>query len=316
MTAVLVVGAGSIGARHARNLRARGAEVVVVDADDERAAATATAVGCRSMPLPPLEEADFEAIVIATPTNLHAEQTRAALEGGARLLVEKPLGCTEAEVADLAAHRDRVMVGFNLRFHEPVRRVVELARSGAVGPVESVRLWFGSWLPDWRPQVDYRSTYSANAAQGGGVLLDAIHELDVLAWLAGEPGSLSIAGSVVATVGPLALDVEDTVRALFRHRDGWVAEVALDYLSRRYRRGIEVVGREATARFDWARAVIEVEGASTFASFPARHPVAASYELEADAFLAFVEHGTPPPVDAETALHSLRLTDAIRAAAG
>src|SRR5205823_5521442 len=97
--------------------------------------------------------------------------------------------------------------------------------------------------------------------------------------------------------------------------DGWVAEVELDYVSRRYRRGIEIVGTEATARFDWARNVIELEDGDGCEAWPATAAVEASYVREAERFLAFVEHGTPPPVGGAEGCESVRLAEAIRAAA-
>src|SRR5947209_4960132 len=82
------------------------------------------------------------------------------------------------------------------------RRTVALVHAGKAGRVSAVRLWFGSWLPDWRPNVDYRTTYSARANLGGGVLLDAIHELDLCLWLlGGEP--VDVIGAVVGRFGPL-----------------------------------------------------------------------------------------------------------------
>jgi predicted dehydrogenase len=205
------------------------------------------------------------------------------------------------------------MVGYNLRLHRPVEQLMELVHGGDVGDILSTRLWFGYWLPDWRPDTDYRSSYSARAALGGGVLLDAIHEIDLLVWLA-NGDAFDVVGSVVARFGPLEIDVEDTVAALLRHHDGWVADLTLDYLSRAYRRGIEVVGSKATARFDWARQVVELEGPNGPRSWPATAPVADSYRREAERFLAFVD-GAPPVVGGVEAARSVRLADAIRAAA-
>ena len=45
------------------------------------------------------------------------------------------------------------MVGYNLRLHPPVERAVSLVHDGAAGRLSALRLWFGSWLPDWRPHV-------------------------------------------------------------------------------------------------------------------------------------------------------------------
>ena len=306
---ILVIGAGSIGSRHAANLRAAGASVTVTDPDADRADRT-------SLPTVPfdLDRIDgYDGVVVASPTSVHREQAGAALATGARVLVEKPLSLSAADLDDQLTGSDRLMVGYNLRFHRPVRRLVELIRRGTVGTPTSIRLWFGSWLPDWRPQVDYRTTYSAKAALGGGVLLDAIHELDLLVWLLGTTG-YTVAGAVVDRLGSLEIDVEDSVVAVLRH-DHAVVEIALDYLSRRYRRGVEVVGTDATVRFDWARQVLEVEDAEQLTSEPDATPVARSYELEAEHFLAFVAGDAAPSVDGPTAAASILLADAIRQAA-
>lgn len=314
MTEVLVVGTGSIGARHARNLASLGADVTVTDVEVSRAAALANEVGGATRPLDAAVFDAHSAVVIASPTNQHATQAAAALAAGARVLIEKPMAVSASELAPLEQHRDRVMVGYNLRHHAPVEQLVGLVHSGRLGSIMSVRLWFGSWLPDWRPGVDYRESYSARAELGGGVLLDAIHELDLLLWIAGD-ARFEVVGATLARLSALEIDVEDTVRALLRHDDGWVAEIALDYVSRRYRRGIEVIGSEATARLDWAREVVELEDADEREVWPAARDVDPSYVREAERFLAFVEQGTPPAVDGVVGAQSVRLAEQIRAAA-
>jgi len=308
---VLVLGAGSIGARHARNLAAAGAHVSIADADPKRAALVE---GAQAEPLDLDRLEGYDGIVVATPTSFHRVHTEAALAAGARVLVEKPIAMLDDTLDALLAAGDRIMVGYNLRFHEPNQRLVGLVHDGRAGAVSAVRVWFGSWLPDWRPSVDYRQTYSARAELGGGVLLDAIHELDLLVWLMGD-ADFAVSSSVVARVGPLEIDVEDTVKALLRHSTGVVADVSLDYLSRRYRRGVEVIGDRATVRLDWARGVIEVEDGAHVEVEPIVSSVDRSYELEAAHFLAFVRDGVPPLVDGTTGAASLELARRIRDAA-
>lgn len=308
---VLVLGAGSIGARHARNLAAAGADVVIADADPQRATSVP---GTQSLALD-LDRLDgFDGIVVASPTTFHRQQSEAALATGARVLVEKPMALLDDSLEPLLAAADRIMVGYNLRFHEPCQRIVALAHEGRAGALSSIRVWFGSWLPDWRPTVDYRQSYSARANLGGGVLLDAIHELDLLVWLMGD-ADFRVVGSVVERVGPLDIDVEDTVKALLRHQSGVVADVSLDYLSRRYRRGVEVIGADATLRLDWARGVVEIEDADSLEVEPIVASVDRSYELEAAHFLAFVRDGVRPVVDGIVGAASLDLARRIRDAA-
>lgn len=309
---VLVVGAGSAGARHARTIAAADPNIDVSVTDPD--AARAAAVGLPTVPYREDGFDGFDGIVLASPTSLHAYQTRLALASGARVLVEKPMATTGSDAdAVAAAGGDRLMVAYNLRFHAPVARVMSMVHSGRAGELMNVRLWFGSWLPDWRPKVDYRETYSARRSLGGGVLLDAIHELDLLVWLAGDD-RFDVTGAVVDRIGPLEIDVEDTAWALLRHRDGYPVEVTLDYLSRRYRRGIEVVGHDATIRLDWARKVIEVETADAIDRQSAATSVAKSYELQAEHVVAFIRGDAPPVVGGHEGARSVRLAELIRAA--
>jgi predicted dehydrogenase len=253
----------------------------------------------------------YDGILIASPPAFHRAQLIAALPTGAKVLVEKPLSMTTDGLDALVIEgAGRVMVGFNLRLHPPVERFVRLVQTGVAGRVSAVRAWFGSWLPNWRPAVDYRTTYSARAELGGGILGDASHELDLLVWLLGR--DLEVLGSAVERNGPLELDVEDTVKALMRAQDGTVAEVSLDSLSRRYRRGIEVVGEQATIRLDWARGVLEVEGPNGVDVEPTSEDVGVSYQRQAERFVAFITEGRLPPVDVSIGAASVRLAERIR----
>lgn len=311
---MLVLGAGSIGTRHARNLLAAGAAVTVVDEDAGRSAVL-EAEGAVAATFPDVLGSRFNGAVVATPTSLHVEHVLLALELAERVLVEKPLAMTSEEAAPLLQPgvAERVAVGYNLRFHEPIRRLFDLVHAGEVGTVRGASLWFGSFLPDWRPSSDYRRSYSARADLGGGVLLDAIHEIDLLLWLLG-PGDYAVVGAVLDRVGGLEIDVEDVVAALLRGPRGELVELHLDYLSRRYRRGVEVLGDEATARLDWARAALEVEDAERLTRQAVDIPVARSYELQAQAFLDWVRGGTPLPVDATEGARSVALAEAIKRA--
>jgi predicted dehydrogenase len=91
--------------------------------------------------------------------------------------------------------------------------------------------------------------------------------------------------------------------------------VSLDYLSRRYRRGVEIIGADATARLDWARNVLEVEDERGVESNPADTPVAVSYRKQAEHFLRFLNGDAAAPVDAAEGARSVRLAAAIRDAA-
>src|SRR5438874_1395971 len=140
----VLLGAGSIGQRHLRNLQALGHEVVaVVDPDRARldAIQPLVAAGCRLV-VGEAEAlgADADAAVICSPTSRHVDQARAALRRGWHVFVEKPLAHTlegTAALVDEAARAGRtVLVGCNLRFLPSLQLVKRLLDGGRLEVVQ------------------------------------------------------------------------------------------------------------------------------------------------------------------------------------
>lgn len=82
-----------------------------------------------------------------------------------------------------------------------------LLNEGTTGKVLFVRSEFGQYLPDWRPEQDYRENYSARSSLGGGIILDSSHEIDYLRWFFGEIEQVYCRSSIQSE---LEVDVEDT----------------------------------------------------------------------------------------------------------
>ncbi|MGH7722072.1 MAG: Gfo/Idh/MocA family protein [Candidatus Dormibacteria bacterium] len=252
----LVLGCGSVGSRHARNLVSLGLELVVADVDEEASRTLAGATGATAVT--PGTAPHCELVVVATPSAHHVDDLRWALDRGADVFVEKPLAASRDGVATARAlarqHPDRiVMVGCNLRFSEGFAALS--ANLTAIGRPAALLVDYGWWLPAWRPAVDYRTTYSARRALGGGIVLDAIHEIDYTVALAGPVEDVQ--GSCVTT-GILEIDVEDVADITLRHRGGAQSHLHLDCLRRRYSRRCTVIGSEAEITWDVPRATVEL----------------------------------------------------------
>jgi predicted dehydrogenase len=299
-----VLGQGSIGRRHAGLLRDAGLDVVTFDPLNPSCAGSETEA---------LEAA--EVCVVASPSSEHARQARIAIAAGVPVLVEKPLAldATTARSLEEAATAAGVPLGvaMNLRFHPGVQAVRGAA--GEIGVVWRADAFCGSWLPGWRPGTDYRRSYSAQRALGGGVLLDAIHEIDYLTWILGAPTAVR---ATVATVSDLELDVEDTALLTLEFGDGALATITLDYLDRAYHRGARLVGASGTIEWDWARelVVVHTDGAEP-KQIVAPADAAPTYAAELRAFLDAVAAGDPPPVDAAAGRRALEVVDAARRSA-
>jgi predicted dehydrogenase len=125
----------------------------------------------------------------------------------------------------------------------------DFIKEGKIGRIFSYRVECGSYLPNWRPHLDYRKNYGAQAAQGGGVILDNIHEIDYARWIFGDP--LEVIG-VFGKVSALEIDTEDLAEIILSH-DRMVGNIHLDYLSKRYTRMIHAIGEDGDLLWEWHR---------------------------------------------------------------
>jgi predicted dehydrogenase len=186
-----------------------------------------------------------------------------------------------------------------------------LVDEGELGPIRQAQASFGYDLRRWRPGTDYRLSYSARADLGGGIVLDAIHELDYLTWLLGPARTVT---AVTGHVSPdLEIDVEDTALATLELESGALALIDLNFHEPAYRRGCLLIGSERTARWDWASATVTVcrhDGVDRI--IPADCEVRDTYRAEVADFLEAVESGRAPRTTAAEGLAALRLAQAIK----
>jgi predicted dehydrogenase len=272
---ILLTGLGSIGQRHARNLRALFGDGVELLA--YRVAKTVPLLDeeMRADPVGDVERAygirafdDLElalaqrpdAVLVTNPASLHVQVARAAAAAGAHLLVEKPLSNTfdgVEELIDLAERKGLVtLVGYQLRFHPGLQMLNGLLEREELGAVLGARFSFGEHLPDWHPWEDYRSGNAARADQGGGVVLAQIHDLDVAYALFGLPDRVFAVGGRRSS---LELEVEDTASILL-DCNGMPVHLHQDVVRRPPVRSYEVIGEHATAFWDYHANELRVTG--------------------------------------------------------
>ena len=246
----LVIGYGSIGARHARILMELGCRTSVVSRrkvdfpnafDDLAAALEAEAPKC---------------VVIANETSQHQRTLSELAKLGYKgtVLIEKPLF---HQYAALPPHSFKdVFVAYNLRFHPIIRRIKALLVDEQI---LSVQVYVGQYLPDWRPNSDYRTCYSASAEQGGGVLRDLSHELDYLCWLLGGWERVSAIGGHFS---PLEISSDDIFMLLMATPLCPAVTVQLNYLDRLGRRFMIINTVQHTIEADLGKGTVKVDSGS------------------------------------------------------
>jgi predicted dehydrogenase len=170
-------------------------------------------------------------VVIATPSALHAEQAIAALEAGAAVFCQKPLGRTAAEaqaVVEAARAADRLLgVDLSYRFTEGMRRIRELIAAGELGRIFAVDLAFhNAYGPD-------KPWFYDPALSGGGCMMDlGVHLADLALWALGFPEVAKVSSQLLAGGAPLAghkIQVEDYASATLELATGTVVRFACSW---------------------------------------------------------------------------------------
>jgi predicted dehydrogenase len=141
-----------------------------------------------------------------------------------------------------------------LRFHPLVQKIKAIIDSKELGPVYSARFEFGSYLPDWHPWEDHRTSYASRKELGGGVINTITHELDLIQYYFGEPISVQC---TKATFGKLSIETEEIAEACFEYKDKLVT-LHLDYLQKDYDRNIKILCDEGKIVWNWHENLVRV----------------------------------------------------------
>jgi predicted dehydrogenase len=237
MTAkILVVGTGSIGRRHAENLSSLGAKVTPVGWRGTSAGRIAD----------DLRSGQFDGMVIATATPVRLALISAAANASVPVYVEKPLAYTGEALRQIltaaAPVAGRSMLGFMMRYHPAFRDLAQADLSG------SFRFDFaiGHDVTQWRANWKFSESYASDP-QGGGVLLDLCHELDMAACL--FPG---LTVEAVSSLGHAAYPGVDIASRVSLSRPGLSGSVAMDYLAPRLIRRAQITGTNADRDYNFA----------------------------------------------------------------
>jgi len=225
-TRSLVVGYGSIGKRHTNVLKQLGSNVAVFSRRDVDYDILYHDIA------EALKAHQPSYVVIANRTSEH-EDTLSLLNELAytgKILVEKPV--QDSVESNQFIERAGVYVAYNLRFHPIIQRLHKILINEKI---LSIHVYAGQYLPDWRPDADYRKTYSAHADQGGGVIKDLSHELDYINWLCDGWQSLTANGGHFSH---LEIDSDDVFTLLIRTKRCPAVTVQLNSVDRDAKREI------------------------------------------------------------------------------
>jgi predicted dehydrogenase len=274
---VLMIGLGSVGQRHVRNLRhllgenveimayrSRKRPYVLTDqATIERGSNLEEKYNirlCESFDQALGQEPD--SVFICNPPDQHMTIALKAAQKGLNLFIEKPLSHTYEHVNELIELIESqslvALVGYQMRFHPCLKKLETLIMEKTIGQIVAVRAELGEYLPGFHPYEDYRQMHESHRARGGGVILSQIHELDYIYWLFGLPQRLFTVGGHLSK---LEIDAEDTASTLMEYNiEGKSIPIHLyqDFIQRPPSRTCQVIGEEGKILVDLRALTVNV----------------------------------------------------------
>ena len=246
MQKTLVIGYGSIGARHVRILKELGLNTKIMSRRKG-----ISDVSFISLEIA-LQEWEPEYIIVANETEKHLNTLQKLEQLGfvGQVLMEKPI--SHLLPPQLPQFSFDVFVAYNLRFH-PI--FFDLQNLLYQDELISVQVYVGQYLPNWRPETNYVESYSISKKKGGGVLRDLSHELDYIHWLFGKWKSLTAQGGHWSD---LVGDSDDVFALMLQTEHCPLVVLQMNYLDRKGRREILINGKKNTYRVDLVRNELEI----------------------------------------------------------
>jgi UDP-N-acetyl-2-amino-2-deoxyglucuronate dehydrogenase len=326
-----ILGAGNISATHARAAR----EIPGVDVvahwgrDPIKAARMAREYGGRSYHELDsfLRHRPMDAVLVGTPSGLHAEHADAAVRHGLHVLVEKPLDITTDRIDALIDACDRAGVKLGVIFQDRsapdllwLKRAVVAGVLGRVHLVSARVKWYRP--PDYYASSRWRGTW---ALDGGGALMNqGIHSVDLLLWLLGDVER--VYASTRTTVHEI--EVEDTAVASLEFAGGAIGTLeAATSAFPGFPRRVELTGSEGTVVIEGDRVVSvqlrtpppeplpQTEGSLNASATSAVVADVRGHRRVLEDFLSAIRTGAAPLCDGREGRRSVALVEAIYASA-
>lgn len=284
MIRIGILGCGYFGAEFARAVREmQGIQLTAIYSPGKSSERLSNELGCRraSSVEEIMENAEIDAVIIATPNHLHYQHVLAAAEAGKHIFCEKPFALDPGEAAEMveACRKAKIvlMVGHIMHFYYGIAKVKTMIQEGFFGDILTMHIERTGW-----EQKKADVSWKKMQEKSGGHLFHHIHEIDIMQWIMGMPTEMYGAGGNLGH-GSAEFGDEDDV-LLLTASFGGNAFATLQYGSG-FRMGnhfIRINGTKAGALIDFKHANVHVvsdEGETEFPLFEDEKSAEAICEL-------------------------------------
>ena len=251
MYTILIVGFGSIGKRHLKNIMENfDAKIILcTKRTDLKKYEKNGIIVVKSLSEALKHEPNIA--FITNETSYHVQTAIKLAKKNIDLFLEKPISNSMHDVKKLEKiiHNKKLIsqIGCNMRFHPCIIKIKEILKTEKLGKVISVHVESSSYLPDWHPYEDYRHGYAAREDLGGGISLTCIHELDFLYWFFDDVEKIF---SITGKFSDLEITADDLSVMTLIFKNKIIGEVHLDYIQRPDFKSCTIKGVKGTLNWD------------------------------------------------------------------
>ena len=248
---ILILGTGSVGKRHAKNLASLGCRISCMDPRKDRLEEVSKEVVLVDT-FSTVEDSfnrenKYDGVAVTSPPVFHVNQSIAALERGIPVLLEKPVSPDKESAVKLREVVNRtgtpLLLGYTWRWWSPLAKVRELIENETIGKLRYVQFMMSAHLADWHPWENYWDFFMASKDLGGGALLDESHWIDLMLWFLGVPESLF---AKIDKISDLKIDTDDNVDMIITYENEPYVTMHLDIYGRPHEKYIRFIGEEGT----------------------------------------------------------------------
>ena len=301
---VLIIGLGSIALKHIKVLREINANTSIFALRSSKLSARVSGV----KDLFEWEEVvsnKFHFCIISSPSSLHLSHIKLVEVLRIPIFIEKPLFINRSQINDfkiLDLKNLRSYVACNFRFNP----IIEFLKDDLMinsKNIYEVTAYCGSYLPNWRPNKDYRKVYSSIKELGGGVNIDLIHEPDYFVHLFGLPEHSRVHNRKVSS---LEINSNDS-SIIYLSYKSFQASITLNYFRKDARRTLEIVTDKKTVFVDFLKGIVKDLETNTILYESSEDLIESSYKKQMLFFLNSIKSNEYKMNSIEEALSVLNI---------
>tara|TARA_B100001250_G_C19816402_1_gene798660 strand:+ start:2990 stop:3985 length:996 start_codon:yes stop_codon:yes gene_type:complete len=251
---ILIIGGGSIGKRHIKNLQFLGYKnIFCLKRKHDKKFENKFNVKVLST----YQEGNkyqFDIIFICTPSSLHIDDLKFCFNQDSHIFIEKPMVTNQESYQYLKSLKFKKIffIGFMLRYHPLIKKIKSF-----ISNIENIfysRFEFGSYLPNW-PYESYKDSYVAKIDLGGGVINTICHEMDLALYFFGVPNSIF---SKKINSNIINIEAEDLSDSIFSYKNH-LCSLHIDLLQKDFYRRIFIQSKDFNIHCDLFNNILSIK---------------------------------------------------------